>query len=152
MTPDQTDKMRRRIVAKQSQQLGEWGQRCAQLALQRGGFEMVERIETGTRQIRGVRRFTQRASGDIRAVGKDGRSVLVEVKVRADKLLRSDLEEHQRRSLQQHHDAGGQSLVAWVVDRTTDCLLLPWPVWPDGGGRGTSIDVDAARRRAIKIN
>ena len=148
ITPEQVAKAHRRIAAKRSQALGEWGQRMAQAYMRQLGYQVVDRIETGTRQIGGVRRFTARASGDIRAVGTRGRSVLVEVKVRAERLLRSDLEDHQRKALQAHHEAGGLSLVAWVVQGTVDCHLLPWPVWPDSD-RAPGLDADEARRRAL---
>jgi hypothetical protein len=84
----------------------------------------------------------QRFESDWRAIEpKTGRSVFVEVKSREDKLLHSDLKEHQRALLDKHRENGGLSLVVWVS--FAGVHVLEWPV--EGFEEGTSLSVDRAR-------
>lgn len=111
------------------------------LRLQAMGLLCVQKIETGWRihraqkpDGRGGLRSTivgaspiRNVAGDLRAVvPKSGRSVLVEVKKRADTLAWNDLEVHQRANLTAHHQAGGISLVAWVPK--WGVAIMRWPI------------------------
>ena len=131
-TVSAVDAARRKVKAKRSQLLGSWGQRVAAMHLRMLGFQCVEEIHTGTSMVRGVRRFSKPVSGDLRAV-YEGRAVLVEVKVRPDRLVASDLEPHQREALFDHTAAGALALVAWVRPGA-ECALMAWPCFPDGNG------------------
>ena len=124
--------MERKVKARRSQQIGEWGQRVAALHLMRIGYKCVEAIHTGTSKVRGERRYTKKVSGDLRAIFGEGRSVLVEVKVREKRVRNSDLKPHQRKALTDHAEAGGMSLVAWV-DKGGTCRLFHWGMFPDAG-------------------
>lgn len=133
-------------MGKRSQSLGDVGERLARIALEQMGFDMVERIHVGYKLIRWIdarKRLARvapvdRASGDFRAVVPGtGRSVLVEVKTRSqhdDRLLFSDLKQHQRAALSEHARAGGLSLLVWIaadgdwIDVDRDLYVLEWPV------------------------
>lgn len=112
------------------QRSGQTGQATIVCLLRSLGFQCVEEVHTGMRmvgKINGKPRYvhSQKVSGDIRAVGPRGQSVLVEVKRRVKgNLTYSDLEPHQHRALNQHWDALGISLLAWVSDR--GAILMFW--------------------------
>jgi hypothetical protein len=104
-------------------------------------FRMVERVRVGWKVRRGPGGRILDAwplepvSGDWRAVGTGGQSVLVEVKRRpvAERLDWSDLEAHQHDGLRTHAVAGGLSLVAWVATdaaRIIGLAVLLYPVSP----------------------
>ena len=89
------------------------------MALMRGmGFVCCRLIHTGWRihRVGGkIVSATPKAAvvGDIAAILPGGRSVLVEVKDRPERLSYSDLEEHQHSALIEHQRQGGLSLIAW---------------------------------------
>ena len=97
------------------------------LALRVVGFRMIGR----TRPLDGGP--VEETGGDFRAVEPGtGRSVLVAVKCR-----RSD----QRQALDEHHQLGGLSVLAWVTERH-GIWLLRWPV--EGFGPGRSLQEETA--------
>ena len=129
-----------RRKARQSQQSGAQGERIARHALHALGFEMIERIHTpvkiiskhkssGKGKITGTFVFADRVSGDFRAIDpQDGRSVLVEVKLRENRLKWSDFEPHQLAALAEHHDWGGLSIIVWVDSEDYTPFVLQWPI------------------------
>lgn len=122
---------RRRIQGKKNVAMGAAAEFLVKRALERLGFGQLCRIETGWRVMRVKGRMIVRGpmakvAGDWRAVGKNGQSVLVEVKHRAEKLIYSDLESHQVRALDEHHALGGLSLLAWVHDQ--GAIIMRWPI------------------------
>ena len=83
------------------------------------GFRCVRPIHTGWRILRKSGRIVGASPkaavvGDIAAIMHGGRSVLVEVKDRPDRLSYGDIEQHQHEALKEHASIGGLSLVAWV--------------------------------------
>lgn len=102
--------------------------------LVRLGYRLVERVHTPWRIARdGKGKIVgatpvERVSGDFRAVSGDGRSVLVEAKSSPGRLRWSQLEAHQVRALNEHHEAGGISLLAWVDTETWEVKVWQWPI------------------------
>lgn len=132
-------------MGKRSQTLGEIGERLARIALEQMGVEFVERIHTGYKLLgwlNPAQRIARvapvaRVSGDFRGIIPGGRSVLAEVKTRTkhdDRLLFSDLKQHQRAALSRHNYFGGLSLLIWIaadggfIDTERDLFVLQWPV------------------------
>ncbi len=111
--------------------------------LRQMGFKCIVQLETGWRVKRAKGKIIgaspmAKVSGDFRAVCQGGRSVLIEVKLRArDTLRRSDFQLHNRIALDEHREAGGLSLVAWVTQHGVaifawkalqDLNSLPWSI------------------------
>ncbi len=94
-------------------------------ALRARGFALVEKVEVpfGTTQD-GVRFARRKVSGDFRAVGPGGLSVLVESKAYPDRLPHSAFKPHQIESLRAHHAAGGITEVAWTDGEVL--RFIPW--------------------------
>lgn len=116
---------------------GKTGEQEARYALNTTNLNMVERIYTGWKLIRIVRRNAgqtlawivpqAKVSGDFRAVTPQGRSVLIEVKYHnSPRLVLSQLASHQKDALQAHYESRGVSLLVWVTD--DDTYILRWPV------------------------
>lgn len=106
-------KVQRSQKARASQGAGADAEAIVRNRLIASGFKHVCRIETGFAKIRGKWTRVRKVAGDIRCVGEDGRSVLVEVKWRPERLVFSDLENHQIDALNEHQYVGGMSLLAW---------------------------------------
>lgn len=114
-------------------------------ALAAAGYVCIEPIETGWTIIRKYNPATKKSviasafpkktvSGDLKAIEPGtGRAVHVEVKSREDKLIYSDLENHQVAALKNVVDAGGIGLLAWV--NGCQCRLYKWPVSGFGPGK-----------------
>ncbi len=110
------------------------------------GYRCIERIETGWRVHRDHRTGRivgatplAKVSGDFRAVAPDGRAVLVEVKQR-ERLIWSDLEDHQVKALNEHAKAGAIALLAWVRPEGGGLTVHPWPI-PGFGPRKALAEV-----------
>lgn len=108
---------------KASQRTGRLGEALCELELKRQGYRMVEKVEA-PRTKTGI--YLKTCSGDFRAVGPEGRSVLVECKWRDRNLRPSDFQPHQIQSLIDHHAAGGISIIAHC-QRDGGCRLMQWP-------------------------
>jgi hypothetical protein len=99
-------------------------------ALRARGFALVEKVEVpfGIRKnkITGKpeRYGKRKVSGDFRAVGPGGLSVLVESKAYPGHLKFSAFEPHQIESLRAHHAAGGITEVAWTDGEAL--RFIPW--------------------------
>ena len=120
---------------------GEFSQNLVHQELRRRGYKLVEPVFSPWRVIRSGNRIVNafpltKVSGDFRAVGSGGRSVLVEVKGREEgNLSFSVFAPHQRAALDEHADAGGLTLIAWVRD-----IGIRWFEWPIPGFKpGTSL-------------
>lgn len=133
-----------------SKRMGEHGEQAAYLALRSIGLEFIEPIHQAWKLIRWLPKYGRGAAhivplkklkGDFRAIGRDGVSVLVEVKMRDEQLLWSDLKQHQREALTEHYQCGGMSLVVWVA--TNDIFVLEWPI--DGFAPRRSLSEEQAR-------
>ncbi len=135
-------------MGKDSVHIGEEGQEWTTNILNQRGFHMVERIGTPAKKVNGRMIFLEKVSGDHRALGSGGRSVLVETKTRLsdDRLRYHFFEEHQREALQQHHELGGFSLVSWVSEH--GIFLLRWPI--PNFEPGLTITAEDARRLDIR--
>jgi len=112
---------------------GEIAQMIIQRRLQALGVLMLEPVHTPWRLRRVGCRIVgatpmAKVSGDFRGIapGGAGRSILVEVKFRPDRLTFSDLEPHQRLALDRNLAAGGLSYLAWVWDGGD--ALMQWPI------------------------
>lgn len=110
------------------------------------GFAMVEPIHVGFRNVGGRWVPGARVSGDIRAVGPGGRSVLCEVKVRKGTLAYSALERHQVIALGDHYLAGGLSLLAWYCPGH-GLAIMPWHTL--GLVAGSSLTWEQAQQTAL---
>lgn len=111
-----------------------------QKVLIEAGFRMVTKVENTWRVVKVIKRMGSRLiaevvpaaiEGDYRAIEPStGRSVLVEVKARKDKLQHGNLKDHQVESLDEHFINGGISLLAWVDTGQPDypIYLMMWPV------------------------
>lgn len=116
-------------MARQSQRIGTRGECVVERHLRLTGFAMIERVIPPSIVKNGRPIWLRRVSGDFRAVEPGtGRSVLVEVKARNDRLLHSDVRPHQHMALDFHHEAGGLSIIAWHNTATGAVYLLRWPV------------------------
>ena len=135
--------MQKRIKGKRSQALGVTAEKTAAIVLRMAGFKMVERIHTGTKNVGGQQVFVKRVNGDFYAIAPDGRSTLIEVKKRDDRLVMSDFKKHQVQKLEEHHQNDGLSIVVWVHSRGVS--VLRWPVIGLEPGKGIGID-DAERQ------
>lgn len=145
------------MAGKRSRTAGVVGEALTRAAMVRLGFTMIERVHTPWKVLRkpdpkapGGSRIVgavpeEKVSGDFRAIwpvtwdnSLVGVSVLVESKAReGDRVLWSDVEEHQRDALQRHHEAGGLSYLSVVLGgRAT---LMRWPI--PGFGPGSSIRI-----------
>lgn len=120
INPDTVQSIMQKHRAKKSQRVGSDAQAIIVHRLRAFGMRLVEQVATPSMLLRRGGKivgqaFTQKVSGDIRAVmPPNGVSVLCEVKFRPDLLALSDFKEHQRRALCEHWMAGGLSLVAWM--------------------------------------
>lgn len=113
--------MRPHFRARASQKTGKIAEQLCEIALKRAGYRLVEKVEA-PRTKTGI--YLRTCSGDFRAVENGGRSVLVECKFRDRNLRKSDFRPHQIESLQDHHNAGGLSIVAHVTRE--GCRLIHW--------------------------
>jgi hypothetical protein len=125
---------------KTRQRNGEDSERMVELAFQRRGDRLVEKVEvpfrinraTGTQyakrkvsgDFRAVRPYQIRTGPAIEAVINVGASVLVEVKHHEERLSWSAFRPHQIVALDEHMTAGGITEVAWI-DRG-DLRFIPW--------------------------
>ncbi len=135
--------------ARFSQRRGVATQKVAAMRLTFYGFRMVQQIATPTAMIGGKRRFSGKAEGDIRAIGPGGLSVLCEAKWRPERLVFSDLEDHQWQNLDQHHALGGISLLAWQC--RAGLFIVPWDILrAQGFAAGEGIGVDWAEKNQWK--
>lgn len=107
------------------------------------GFACIQRITTPKRSF--VRdgkiktQYTKRVSGDYRAtLPPSGTSVHVECKRTEDNLRFSAFEAHQIAALNEHHHAGGLSLVAWI--HQIEIMILRWPMAALVAGRGVTVE------------
>ena len=92
------------------------------------GFKCCRLIHTGWRihRVGGkIVSATPKAAvvGDIAAIMPGGRSVLVEVKNRPERLSYGDIEEHQHEALTEHRNNGGLSLIAWKCTHGLSLML-----------------------------
>ncbi len=132
-------------AARANVQIGAKAETLVAMRLQSLGFACICKIETGWNVVRKVDERTRQSrivgahpirnvAGDLRAiVPVSGRSVLCEVKKRADDALSiSCLELHQQTHLRNHHMAGGISLLAWVSKE--GIAVMRWPIigWVSG--------------------
>jgi len=98
-----------------SQKKGRIAEALVQAKLESLGYKLIEhpepaRIKTAKGYI-----YAKKVSGDFRAIDPAvGRSVLVEVKYRDRPLRKSDFQPHQIKSMQEHFEAHGITLVAHV--------------------------------------
>lgn len=107
---------------KRSQKTGDIGEGMAEIELRRLGYRCIEKVQTARTQYG---KCIKSCSGDFRAVGPGGRSVLVEVKWRDRGHIRpSDLKPHQRAMLAEHHNAGGISLI--IHASPAGCRVMFW--------------------------
>jgi hypothetical protein len=130
---------------------GKHGEAVAERVLAVYKLKQIVRIETGWRIIRnGFGKIVDavpiaKVPGDFRAIEDGGRSVLVEVKERDDKLIWSDLDQHQHDALAEHARHGGLSLIVWVCPSDHAAFLLgynpPFRLFK----RGPPITADEAR-------
>ena len=124
---------------------GKRGQEEAEAMLVALGARMVEEIATPTRAVRGKTIYAAKVSADINAIMGDGsgRRILCEVKTtKGNTLGIGKLKGHQQARLQENHELGGVSLVAWIAPHGS--YILRWPI--DGWRSGKPLDEDKARR------
>lgn len=112
------------------------------------GYHMVEKCEVAFRKgADGELHARGKVSGDFRAVGRDGQSVLVEVKSHAGSLPHGAFRVHQLEALSAHSSFGGLSLIAWV-DTTFEAFprlhVWDWRQIPAKFIKGSSLIAGAA--------
>lgn len=144
------------LQGKRNWRNGNTGQNIIEDRLRQLGVQMVEtisvgwnvRFKPGTRQPVSAYPL-KRVSGDIRGLIHGGRSVLAEVKRSDDRLIFSELYDHQVTSLNTHLAAGGLSLLGfvWQFDGG-GCSVMVWPV--AGFAPGKSISVPQAKMLNLK--
>lgn len=145
--------MNARARGKAARSAGKVGEALTKAELIRNGYRFVERVHTPWKVVRRVENGRSRivgavpeekVSGDFRAVAPGGRSVLVEAKFDGkDRVLWSDLEDHQIESLNDHRQAGGLSILSVVIGGRA--WLLEWPVPDFGPGRSIRLSSDGLR-------
>jgi len=143
------DNAEARLRGKRSKNKGDQGEMIARRALIDMGYLFIRRIATPwiIRRDRNGKVIGAKAgdkvAGDWRAVHPEtGWSVLAEVKLRDNPTLQySTLEDHQHRSLAEHSEAGGISLLIWVHDSTP--YVLPYPI--EGFKPRSSITIEQAK-------
>ncbi len=118
MTDPDTKAIAARLRGRVNKIRGDQAEAVVAYHLHRLGLLAISRHETGWRVQRVGGRIVSatpmgKVCGDFRAVVPGGRSVLVEVKRRAVLRL-SDFQPHSRKALDDHAQAGGLSLIAWV--------------------------------------
>lgn len=143
---DAIAKVQRSQRARASVQRGTAGEAILSARLRAAGFLMVERIQTGFVHRGGRWVPGARVAGDFRAIAPGGISVMVESKMRDERLTWSDLERHQVAALDEHHRCGGLSFLGWIHLPEVD--LLRWPV--AGFGPGESITAADIIDRALR--
>ena len=117
------------------------------------GLAHVQVIETPWRVVRQGARIVsatpvRSVAGDIRAViPGSGRSVLAEVKRREERLVYSDLEDHQVASLNNHAQPGGLSLLVWIAPGA-GAWVMQWPIF--GFVPRSSLTPEAAQLLALQ--
>jgi hypothetical protein len=114
----------RKLAAKRSQKTGDMAERLCQIALEQAGYKLIEKVTTPRICVKGRFIYTKTCSGDFRAVGPGGRSVLVECKYRDRPLRPSDFQPHQLESLSKHYACGGTSLIAHCSK--DGCTITEW--------------------------
>ncbi len=124
--PDLAAKLRGRV----NKIRGDHAEQLVLYRLRQMGFLAIVKLETGWRVKRARGRIIgatplAKVTGDFRAVGGMGQSVLVETKRRDGKLRLCDFAPHSRQALTDHADAGGASLIAWVSTRG-EVVVFPW--------------------------
>lgn len=137
------------MAGKRSRDIGVIGETLTRSALQIAGLAEIERVHTPFKIIRNSRGQIinavpeQKVSGDFRAVDPtNGKSVLVEAKTRSgDRVIWSDLEDHQVEALNGHVKAGAIALLSVVLE--DKAILLEWPV--PGFGPGVSLRILGGR-------
>lgn len=133
---------------RRNKKAGEAAQTVFEWRLRALGIRMVEAIHTPWKIVRHpvTRKIVnaiqmEKVSGDYRGILAGGRSVLVEVK-RRDHLVFSAFEGHQVRALDEHHQAGGLSLIGWQWPGGDS--LMVWPI--PGFVPRTSLSIETAMR------
>lgn len=116
------------------QKRGEDTERDVGAALRSLGYRLVEKSAVSFGLLADGKRFARgKVSGDFRAVeDHSGRSVLVESKACAGgRLPHGKFRRHQLDALEEHHQAGALSMVAWTDG---DVLrLIPWTAFRNIG-------------------
>lgn len=119
-------------MGRKSTKLGQAGEKLTHYALNQMGFERIQRIHTGWKVVRFIRKGIAKVvphakvDGDFTAIEPGtGRAVLVEAKLRAEKLRFSDLADHQVEALNAYKGAGALAYVAWISDLAV--YVMPWP-------------------------
>lgn len=134
------------LRGKQARSAGKAGEALTKAALYAAGYRFIERVHTPWKVLRrpdpdakGGSRIVgavpeDKVSGDFRAVDpRTGRSVLCEAKFDGeDRVIWSDLEEHQIAALNEHSRCGGESLFSAVIGGRA--WLLRWPIQDFGPG------------------
>lgn len=130
---------RRSARSRENRQAGETAEAIAKRALIAAGYLMVERVHTPWGVVRRGKRIVSaypksKVSGDFRAIGPGGLSVLAECKDRKNgKLSLSNFEDHQIEALDVHARLLGISLIAWVYNGK--CKLLLWETYKPVHGK-----------------
>lgn len=144
--PSSVDAVRTSILQAKRQRNGAKAEELVEARLKARGFVLVEKVEVPFRinKATGQMSARKKVSGDFRAVGPGGLSVLIEVKHHEERLSHGAFREHQLTALEEHHRAGGISEVAWV-DRGL-VHFIPWhELKAMGFGPRTSIHFNGAR-------
>jgi hypothetical protein len=99
------------------------------------GVKRLQRMHTGTRQIRGKRIFAERVFADFHGLLPGGRMVVCECKARQH-LVRSDFAAHQIEALDEYAALGALALLFWFKCGTNQYWLMEWQCvpWTDRGG------------------
>lgn len=151
---------------KASRATGEQGEQVIMAALAALGFVMITKVANTWHITKIVQRrqpgerapgevlawvVSARVEGDYRAIDpQTGKSVLCEVKAAPGRLQHSRLKDHQRGALDEHHEAGGISLLAWVDTEYMQwgTYVMRWPI--QGFVKYTSLTPDQAREHDIQ--
>jgi len=129
---------------RQQQKQGARGEEQAAAALTRLGVEMVVKVETPVRLVRGQVIRHKKADADITGIyPATGQRVLAEVKTHDDNTLPwSEFRPHQPVRLSENVRCKGLSFVIWV--HSAGVFVLTWPI--PGFAPGASIALDYAKR------
>ena len=122
---------------------GREGEALVAAWLREHNYHMIEKCEVAFRNgADGKLHARGKVSGDFRAVGLNGQSVLVEVKSHAGSLPYGAFRAHQLTALSEHNAWGGLSLIAWVETTVPGMPRLHvwnWRQIPTEFGKGTSL-------------
>lgn len=157
-TEAQTPKPQKRSKAgKKRRKTGEAGEKKAQEALNRLGFQRVRKNPPAKFMSGNGTLLSVKGGADFTAITGDGSGRVVHAEVKTwneDTLTWSALKPHQRDDLDEINRLGGVALLIWVRKKANgryQTMVIPWPVPGFGPGRQSIRLADVERHEVISM-